>query len=107
MNFARGQESKLSDLTPLEELVVGVEAAGSPVFDVSCFGVDHPWLAPHLVASLVEADGPADADGDEGDVDLPVLRRVNGTVPGLEAFEPCQRGGLYRILHATRDRPSR
>ena len=40
MNFARGQESKLSDLTPLEELVVGVEAAGSPAFDVSCFGVD-------------------------------------------------------------------
>lgn len=41
-NFVRGQKSKLSDLTPSEELVVGVavEAPGSPVFDVSCFGVD-------------------------------------------------------------------
>ena len=41
-NFVRGRKSKLSDLTPSEELVVGVgvEAPGSPVFDVSCFGVD-------------------------------------------------------------------
>ena len=41
-NFVRGQKSKLSDLTPSEELVVGVdvEAPGSPDFDVSCFGVD-------------------------------------------------------------------
>ncbi len=42
MNFVRGQKSKLSDLTPSEDLVVGVgvEAPGSPGFDVSCFGVD-------------------------------------------------------------------
>ncbi len=42
MNFTRGQKSKLSDLTSSEELIVGVgvEAPGSPVFDVSCFGVD-------------------------------------------------------------------
>ena len=43
MNFARGQESKLADLTPATDLIVGldVRATGSPpVFDISCFGVD-------------------------------------------------------------------
>ncbi len=42
MDFVRGQKSKLSALTRTQELVVGlgVEAPGSPVFDVSCFGVD-------------------------------------------------------------------
>ena len=42
MTFARGQTSKLSDLTPSEDLVVGVgvEAPGSPVFHISCFGLD-------------------------------------------------------------------
>ncbi len=41
-NFVRGQKSKLSDLTPSQEIVVGLDAQapGSPVFDVSCFGVD-------------------------------------------------------------------
>ena len=40
--FTRGEKSKLSDLTPLENLIVGVgvQAPGSPEFDVSCFGVD-------------------------------------------------------------------
>ena len=42
MTFARGQTSKLSDLTTSEDLVVGmgVEAPDSPVFDISCFGLD-------------------------------------------------------------------
>ena len=43
MNFARGQETKLSDLTPATVLMVGldVRATGSPsVFDISCFGVN-------------------------------------------------------------------
>lgn len=42
MNFARGQKSKLADLTPATELTVGldVQAPGSPVFDTSCFGLD-------------------------------------------------------------------
>ena len=43
MNFARGQEAKLADLTPATDLTVGldVRATGSPpVFDISCFGVD-------------------------------------------------------------------
>ncbi|MBA4115364.1 MAG: TerD family protein, partial [Rubrobacter sp.] len=40
--FARGQKSKLSDLTSATELTVSldVQAAGSPDFDISCFGVD-------------------------------------------------------------------
>lgn len=42
MNFTRGQKSKLSALTPATDLTVGldVQAPGSPVFDISCFGVD-------------------------------------------------------------------
>ena len=42
MNFAKGQKAKLADLTPATDLVVGidVQAPGSPVFDISCFGLD-------------------------------------------------------------------
>ncbi len=42
MDFARGQKSKLADLTPATDLMVGlsVQAPGSPDFDISCFGVD-------------------------------------------------------------------
>lgn len=42
MNFGRGQESKLADLTPATDLTVGldVQASGSSVFDISCFGLD-------------------------------------------------------------------
>ncbi|HXG68759.1 MAG TPA: VWA domain-containing protein [Blastocatellia bacterium] len=40
--LTRGQKVKLADLTPSLNLVVGLDiaAAGSPVFDISCFGVD-------------------------------------------------------------------
>ena len=40
--FARGQKSKLADLTPATDLTVGLhlEGSGSPSFDISCFGVD-------------------------------------------------------------------
>ena len=43
MNFARGQESKLADLTPATDLIVGLDVRATrspPVFDISCFGVD-------------------------------------------------------------------
>ena len=42
MRLARGQKAKLADLTPATDLVVGlgVQAPGSPDFDISCFGVD-------------------------------------------------------------------
>ncbi len=42
MQFARGQKSKLEALTPATDLTVGlgVKAPASPVFDISCFGVD-------------------------------------------------------------------
>lgn len=40
--FTRGQKSKLADLTPQTDLVVGVGVAGSggETYDISCFGVD-------------------------------------------------------------------
>lgn len=40
--FARGQKSKLQDLTTSTDLTVGLDAqaSGSPEFDISCFGVD-------------------------------------------------------------------
>jgi len=42
VDFSRGQKSKLADLTPATDLTVGlgVQAPGSPDFDISCFGVD-------------------------------------------------------------------
>ncbi len=42
MLFARGQKSKLVDLTPSTDLTVGLDlqGSGSPTFDISCFGVD-------------------------------------------------------------------
>lgn len=40
--FARGQKSKLQDLTNSTDLTVSLDAqaSGSPEFDISCFGVD-------------------------------------------------------------------
>src|SRR5215212_9607132 len=54
-------------------------------------------LTPHPIAGFVEPDNSADADGDEGDLYLLVLRRANRPIPKLEAFEAGQAGQLLRF----------
>jgi len=55
-------------------------------------------LAPHPVAGFIQANGTADANGHERDLDLFVLGRADGPVPNLEAFEARQARQLLAHL---------